>query len=385
MEYEHLFHKDCRFFKGYKPCDIHKKTQVECPECSHYSPWNKKFLIIKQGELGDVLRTTPLVRAIKEKHPNAYIVWLVEEKAKECILRNPMIDEVVVYHPSILQRFMIERYDTVICLDKDISSITIATLTKADHKLGFGMDESGKVIPLNKEAEYKWAIGISDNLNRSNTLTYQKQIFEITGYSPSNHNYIFSLPNTSKIFGEEFREKHNLTNIPLVIGFNTGVGAKFLPRKWPSNYFIELGKMIDTLCDSLGISYKILLLGGPFEEDRNNYIFDRYTKAGYNNMIHTGTKNALEEFFGLIDICHVIVTGDTMAMHIAIALKKKLVVLMGPITTASIDVYGLGPMLVSEEHDCLGCFRDICDLPYQCMDAVSPNTVLEEVRKHIKE
>ena len=378
-----MFHEDCRFFKAYKPCDVHKKTQVECPECSHYSPWDKKFLIIKQGELGDVLRTTPLVRAIKEKHPNAYIVWLVEEKAKECVLRNPMIDEVVIYHPSVLQRFMIEKYDTIICLDKDIASITVATLVKADHKLGFGMDESGKVIPLNKEAEYKWAIGISDNLNRVNTLTYQKQIFEITGYYPSNQEYIFTLPDTSKIFEEEFREKHNLNNVQLLIGFNTGVGAKFLPRKWPSNYYIELAKLIDKYLVSIGILYKLLLLGGRYETDRNNYIYQKCLKAGCKNIIHTGTDNSLEDFFGLIDICDIVITSDTMGMHVAIALKKKLVVLMGPITTASIDVYESGPMLVSQEHDCLGCFRDVCDLPYQCMDAISPNTVFEEVKKHI--
>ena len=382
-KYDNQFHQDCRFFKGYKPCDIHKKTQIECPECPHYSPWDKKFLIIKQGELGDVLRTTPLVRAIKEKHPNAYIVWLVEEKAKECVLRNSFIDEVVVYHPSVLQRFMIEKYDTVICLDKDIASITVATLTKAKRKLGFGMDENGKVKPFNKEAEYKWAIGISDNMNKENKLTYQKQIFEITGYTPSKDEYIFSLPEVSKVFKEEFIGKHNLQQTQLIIGFNTGVGAKFLPRKWPSNYFIELGKQIDMACSSLGVSYKILLLGGSFEEDRNNYIFDRYSKAGYNKMIHTGTTNSLEEFFGLIDTCHIIVTGDTMGMHVGIALKKKLVVLMGPITTASIDTYNFGPMITSKEHACLGCFRDICDMPYQCMDAIPPSVVLEETKKHI--
>lgn len=384
MTYLKLFHQDCRFFKGYKPCNFHKKTQVECPDCTHYSPWDKKFLIIKQGELGDVLRTTPIVRAIKEKHPNSYIVWLVQEKAKECVLRNSFIDEVVVYHPSILQRFMIEQYDTVICLDKDIASITVATLTKAKNKLGFGMDDNGKVVPLNKEAEYKWATGISDNLNKENKMTYQEQIFEITSYYPSNHEYIFSLPELSKVFKNEFIIKHGLGDTQLIIGFNTGVGEKFLPRKWPTNYFIELAKLIDSHCTSLGRSYKILLLGGSYEEDRNNYIFKKCMENGCKNIIHTGTKNSLEEFFGLIDLCNIVVTGDTMGMHVSIALKKKLIVLMGPITTSSIDVYNLGPMITSKEHDCLGCFRDVCDMPYQCMDSIKPSIVLEQVKKHIE-
>lgn len=381
--YKELFHQDCRHFKGYRPCDVHKKTQIECPECQHYSPWDKKFLIIKQGELGDVLRTTPLVRAIKETHPNCYIVWLVEEKAKECVLRNSFIDEVVIYHPSILQRFMIEEYDTVICLDKDIASITVATLAKAQVKMGFGMDKTGKVIPLNKEAEHKWATGISDNLNKKNPLTYQEQIFEITGYKPSSNEYIFSLPNISKVFSQEFSDNHNLTANHFIIGFNTGVGSKFLPRKWLTKYYIELAGILENYCNSNGIKYKILLLGGKSEEDRNNYIYTQCINNGNKDIIDTGTKNSLEEFFGLISLCNIVVTSDTMGMHVSIALKKKIVVLMGPITTSSIDVYNLGPMITSNEHNCLGCFRDTCDMPYQCMDAIKPEVVFNEVKKHI--
>ena len=383
QEYKKLFHRDCRYFKGYKPCDQHKESKIECPECKHYSPWDKKFLIIKQGEIGDVLRTTPLVRAIREKHPNAYIVWLVQDKAHQCIIRNGFIDEVVIYHPSILQRFMIEKYDTVICLDKDIASITVATLTKAKNKLGFGMDESGRVVPFNKEAEYKWAIGISDNLNQANNLSYQEQIFEITGYRPSNTEYIFDLPVIAKEFEKEFKEKNEITK-QLIIGFNTGVGTKFLPRKWPSNYYIELALLIDKYCESKNIPVKLLLLGGPSETDRNEYIFSKYNKKGHLNMIHTGVDNKIEEFFGLINLCDIVITGDTMGMHVAIALRKKLVVFMGPITTSSIDTYNLGPMLTSTEHKCLGCFRDICDLPYQCMDAVKPQVAFKEVEKHIE-
>lgn len=383
-EYETLFHRDCRYFKGYKPCSFHKESGIECPECKHYSPWDKKFLIIKQGEIGDVLRTTPLVRAIKEKHPKAYVVWLVEGKAEQCIIRNEFIDEVVVYHPSILQRFMIEEYDIVICLDKDIASITIATLVKAKKKLGFGMDKNGKVTPFNPEAEHKWATGISDNLNRENPLTYQEQIFEITGYNPSVKEYIFSLPNESVVFQEGFSKENNLKESEIIIGLNTGVGEKFLPRKWPSNYYIKLSKLIKEYCDSNNIPFRILLLGGPYEEDRNAYIFTKCSKEGV-KLIDTGTRNSLEEFFGLISICDILVTGDTMGMHVAIALKKKLVVFMGPITISSIDVYNLGPMIASTEHACLGCFRDVCDLPYQCMDAVKPDRAFGEIKKHIDE
>ena len=67
---------DCKHFKGDVPCEPHKKYGVHCGDCSHYSQVRKRILIIKCTGLGDVIRTTPIVRKIKEVHPDSEITWL---------------------------------------------------------------------------------------------------------------------------------------------------------------------------------------------------------------------------------------------------------------------------------------------------------------------
>lgn len=370
------FKTDCRYFRGYKPCKFHKEDYRECDKCKDYSPWDKKILIIKQGEIGDVLRTTPILKGLKNKYLKSYIVWLVEGTSEQFIISNDLIDEVLVYNPAVLNRLMIERYDLVINLDKDIASTAIASMVQAYLKKGFGFNKKGYPLPFNTEAQYKWDIGISDNLNRKNKLNYVEQVLDIAGLPRKYKEYQFKLPKSAKKFARDFRDKHYLKG-KTIIGFNTGCGSKFQPRKWPIKHWVELSRLIGAKYPDI----KILLFGGPYEKKRNQKIMEIIG----GNVIDTGTDNSIMEFCGLIGLCDLLITSVTMALHVAIALNKRLIVMMGPLVPAEIDTYGLGPIITSKEHDCLGCFKDSCDKQYQCMEAITPKKIFKETEKFIKQ
>lgn len=67
---------DCLHFLGDRPCEPHKREGVHCDDCPHYEPVDKRILIIKLGAMGDVIRTTPLIRKLREVWPKAEISWL---------------------------------------------------------------------------------------------------------------------------------------------------------------------------------------------------------------------------------------------------------------------------------------------------------------------
>ena len=61
---------DCKYFKGDIPCVYHKKEGVKCNDsCKYYYPkinkkMKKRILIIKLGAIGDIIRTTPILRQL---------------------------------------------------------------------------------------------------------------------------------------------------------------------------------------------------------------------------------------------------------------------------------------------------------------------------------
>ena len=122
------------------------------------------------------------------------------------------------------------------------------------------------------------------------------------------------------------------------------------------------------------LGYYPLLLGGPVEDELNKRIA-KNSKANYLGYFK------LSDFLHLVNRCRLVVTSVTMAMHIAIGLEKKLVLLNNIFNKYEFELYGLGTIL-QPDKDCLGCYKNTCPVP--CMSTIKPKIVLNEILKLIK-
>jgi heptosyltransferase-2 len=89
----------------------------------------------------------------------------------------------------------------------------------------------------------------------------------------------------------------------------------------------------------------------------------------------------LLDFSAIVASLDALVTGDTMALHVAIAMGVPVVAIFGPTVPSEIAIYGPGRKVVSSA-DCAPCYRRSCDVSPSCMDAISVEEValaLEEV------
>lgn len=57
----------------------------------------RHILIIQQRQLGDVVVTTPVFSAVKQKFPSAKLTFLTEEKCVPLVLHDPNIDEIITF------------------------------------------------------------------------------------------------------------------------------------------------------------------------------------------------------------------------------------------------------------------------------------------------
>jgi heptosyltransferase-2 len=80
--------------------------------------------------------------------------------------------------------------------------------------------------------------------------------------------------------------------------------------------------------------------------------------------------------------CDVVVTGDTLAMHIALALQRRAVILFGPTSAPEIETYGLGEK-VFPQMECLSCYKNHCDFVPNCMDLISVDMVSAAVKRQL--
>ncbi len=365
---------DCKHFPGDRPCTFHKSEGIKCDSCPHYDPVGFKILIIKLDAIGDVLRTTSILQGLKEKHPNSGITWLTRSSAVQLFVNNPFVDKILVLESFETNYFLsAENFNIVLNLDPSPVSSAICTKANGYEKLGFGLDEKGKVVALNDEALEWFEMGAFDDIKKKNTKTYQSIIQNIARLNSNKYDIILKLTDDELRFGDNFQNKIKILPGKKIIGMNTGASPRWQYKQWTYHGFENLIKKILEETD-----YYVFLYGGHYEKERNL----RLSLIDYNRVINTGTDNSLRQFFSLLNLCDLLVTGDTLAMHAATALNKKVIALFGPTSSTEIETYGRITKVTSE-LDCLGCYKMSCDFNPNCMSSISHVTVFNELQNSL--
>ena len=342
---------DCRLYKGDIPCKPHKEYGVHCDDCSYYKKTSLNILIIKLGALGDVIRTTPLLRKLRENYPDANIYWLTYSPE---ILSLEWVDNILSVNLENIQILKSIKFDWVINLDKDKIAIVLTKSIEAEKKSGFTMDKFGNAQPIsNKAEEQKWLTGIFNDISKQNTKHYVQEIFEICGFDFKDEEYILELKEKSFNWDIEKSKK--------VAGLNTGCGGRWTSRLWSNEYWIELAGNLKKN------GYEVIFLGGEQEHEKNLILAE---KSGGKYFGHF----YLDKFISLVNECDLVVTAVTMAMHIAIGLKKKLVLFNNIFNKNEFYLYDRG-VIIEPDPKCDCYYSPVC--PHDSMKNIQVKRVVE--------
>ena len=334
-----------------------------CDVCSHYSVAATRILVIKLDAVGDVLRTTSILHGLREQYPNSEIVWITRQSALPLFENNLLVDSVRAFEATeTTLSSAVEEFDLAINLDAAFESAAMASRVTAKTKLGFGLDTRGNIHPLNDEAVAWFEMGAFDQLKKKNARSYQDIMLGICRLPSGKKNIVLELSQKEIEGAEQFARKRRLNRAKVVIGLNTGASGRWQFKQWTLEGFRGLIKLLLKKTDAT-----ILLYGGPLERERNSQL----SRMHRTRVINTGTENSLREFFGLITLCDIFITGDTLALHAATALKKRIIALFGPTSSAEIDTYDGQITRVQSDLDCLVCYKQRCDFDPNCMNSIT--------------
>lgn len=359
--------QNCRFFSPDTPCIFHKREKVRCENCKYYQPVKKKILIIKRDASGDVLRTTSILEPLKKKFQNSSIVWFTETENREILEGNPLIDK--IWTPDIygISGLLYFKFDIMINLDLSHESLLIAGMVNAWKKYGFWYKKDGKISFSNKSAREWFYLSHDDEKKKKNLKTYQQFIKEIAELDHFGE-IIVPLDEKSKKYAEDFVKRHGIYG-KKIIGVNVGSGRKWITKRWPEENILKFISLI-------GNSYPVIIFGGKEEKE----IMERIVEKSKISVINSGWNNPVKTFFALLNLCDVVVTADTLALHAAIGLKKKVVALFGPTSLSEIEMYGRG-LKIKAPVECYCCYKRECSLYPMCMERIKPEDVFKAVKK----
>ncbi|MBI4932004.1 MAG: glycosyltransferase family 9 protein [Bacteroidetes bacterium] len=354
---------DCRHFKGEIPCIPNKLRDKICSSCDEYEKIETRILIIKLGAIGDVIRSTPLLVRFKKDFPSPHITWITHTPE---ILPKDWIDEIYRFDFASVYKIENTEYDIAVNLDKDKESCMLLQNVNAKRKFGFIWNNNHTSIAT-PDAEHKLITGAFDNISKENTKNYLEEIFEICDMKFSNEPYLLNFD--SKL-AEKFKYIKEKAGKKKIIGLNTGCGKRWQTRLWPEEYWIELIKKLQSE------NYFPLLLGGPDEDVMNK----KYTAS--TGAFYPGTFS-LHEFIALSSVCDCILTAVSMMMHIAISLKKPLILFNNIFNRHEFYLYNNG-VIIEPTSGCDCYYGNSCKRERHCMKDISVETIFSSIKNLVK-
>lgn len=252
------------------------------------------ILICKTGALGDVVRTTLILRVI-----NGNIFWLTSKEAAELL---PGLETLKILTPNEINALKNINFDIVLNLEEDAELAKFLTRLRYKKLIGVYYDfESNKLSYTDESKEWydmslisKYGKEKADLLKWENKKTYQEILFSMIG---------------KKFNGEEYLLNYEVLPIQKkdrrVVAIEKRAGKVWPMKVWP--YYDELKAKIE--------------------------------KEGY-EVIVLRQRDTLIEYIKDIDEADILICGDTLAMHLGIYLRKKVIALFLCTSPWEISDYG---------------------------------------------
>lgn len=289
-----------------------------------------RFLILRFSSIGDIVLTTPVVRCIKEQYPGAEVHFATKKQFKNLVENNPYIDKYFLLENSLndlIKSLQSERYDFIIDLHNNLRTSIIKL------RLGlFGNTPLRNIKSFNKLNFRKWLL-VNLKINRMPDLhivdRYMRTV-EGLGIKNDGKGLDFFIDEKAHLsvtrLESFFQNEQNLSqtvprsfSIPLPIGegfITFAIGGQHSTKKLPNHRIIEICK---------NLNQNIILLGG--KEDAQNG--DVIANAVGKKVINMAGKLSLHESAYIVSQSKAIITHDTGLMHIASALKKRVISIWG--------------------------------------------------------
>ncbi len=306
----------------------------------------QRVLILKMGysetldpdssglvSLGDILRTTVVLHALPPEQLE--VTWLVDKKGVALVKDNPHIHRILTVNPFTPFHLMSEWFDIVANFEKDPGICSVVDKISAWRRYGFRLDHASHEAHAYDHADQALSMSKDPVFKRTQSKTWSAMLYEILGLEYQGENYLLG-------YKPQSQEIHD-------VGLNHQVGGKFPIKRWPD----------------------------PNWQQLHDALVPRHTVSWQQGM------DNIESYIEWINSCRLIVSNDSLGLHIALALGKKVVAMFGPTKASEVDdCNNLIKLTPGVRWSCIPCLAASCHNPEGlCMEHIAQDRVIAAVNK----
>jgi lipopolysaccharide heptosyltransferase I len=333
-----------------------------------------RILLVRLGAIGDVVVTTPVARLLRQALPQAYLAWVVEEKAADVLMGNPYLDEVIVWRRGSWQqelrrwsriadhaRFLVDlrrrRFDVGIDFQGLARSAVLLLAAGARHRIGNNGSREGSGLSYTLRVPRP-----SDPSNRQRCLDLLRPL----GIESSDRRMEVAIGEEERAFAAAFLERHGVNETPFVC---LCPATTWRNKHWREERWAQLG---DALQRRLGL--QPLLMGARGDLP----LLGRIQSSMDTTPIVAAGQTSLRGAAALLQRARAVVSVDTALMHLGVAVGAPVVGLCGPSYWPGFQDYERFRM-IRKPLPCSPCLRHPTCAHFDCMAAIGVEETVRAV------
>ena len=326
------------------------------------SPDFKTIIVYSTTALGDFMFATPAIRSLRLRFPQARIALVVHEKFRSFINEQyQQVDEVFYYGSEWhgffkfvgqLRKFAPEA--AVLFHSHPPYDIASAVLANCCYLFKGGYSEQFSAF----EPFFTYHSG---HFQSAHLVTARLDLIKPLGCQTENVDMQIpcEYPHYPRI-----KDK-------FVIGFQMGTSQASRGRRWPVESYVSLARQLIRRSERV----EIVLVGIHSEQELAQQFFSLLPQNIHNRIIDQVGKTTLPELLGILEQMDLLVTPDTGTMHLAVALKTPLAVIL-----PSLVSNGAEPIQDKEIHILIRPTKEVIDNnQIDASNSISPDDVFEAI------
>lgn len=274
------------------------------------------ILIVRTDRIGDVILTTPAIRAIKEAYPKTKITLLVSPLTQDLISKNPFVDEILLDDRKNINKGILgfvklissirrRKFDLAIVYHTKKRTNLACFLAGIEYRIGYKNNKFGFLL--------NHPVSDKRHLGEKHETEYCLELLSHLGIKSNNLSLDISVNNDNEKWAEEFIEK-NIAKDKKIIAIHAGASG---PEKcWPSENFVELINEIGKRFQGV-----FILIGASHIKEISNKIKEKASAE----IIDMAGKTTISQLVSLLKRCDLLISNDSGPVHMASALNTPVI------------------------------------------------------------
>ena len=366
------------FLAKYEELRHHESNEKLCLDAIEVARRMKHVLIIKLGGIGDLLLSTPALKALRDLYPEAEISILVPSRVYGVVKSLSYIDRVFTFNLEYGKVFpfskRLRNLKILFILRKKRFDVAINMRTlvsdRSAKKMKILLDIIRPGMKVGRDTEgrgYFFDIKIPEtDIGTKSETEYDIETVKALGADTIDRTIDFEIDQESIESVDRIMERECTSKDVILIGVHPGGMPS---RRWPIENFVKLAEDLPKR-----MPCKLVATGGESEIS----LIKELVRASRSEVINLAGKLSIMELGALIRRCNLFLSNDTGPIHMAAIIGTPLVAIFGPGDIAHYDPRNISQRVVVlyEKADCAPCDKIECET-MKCLKKIHPEDVIE--------